>query len=177
MRLPHKRDLLEIIPLAELYTTYKDHERLTVFANKGRECVSCDRVGTFIILSRETSDNKQSRRRKSVGWEHVDLYTDDFVLMTVDHITPKSVGKALEWSESEIESLDNKQTMCDPCNSKKGHKLITNEELAQQRKNAKPRLAGVEIIRQLVDNIHRLNGDDAILHSSEKFMIHPSLKS
>lgn len=156
MRIPHGRELLEIIPLAELYTTYKDHERLHIFAQKGRTCVSCGREGTFLIVSKEVS-TKYTRKRKSVSHHHIDLYTDDFVLMTVDHIIPRSISKD--------ESDENKQPMCSPCNESKGNKQITNEQLALNRKNARPTLAGVEIIRQLVPNIHRLNNDYELIHN------------
>jgi hypothetical protein len=154
VRLPHGRELLEILPLGDLYTIYQEHERLHVFAQKGRVCVSCGRVGTLLVVSKEL-ERTASRKRGSIGREHVDLYTDDFVLMTVDHIIPYSISKD--------DTDANKQPMCDPCNSSKGNKPITNEQLSLHRKNAKPQLAGVEILRTLVDNIHRLNGDDAWL--------------
>lgn len=175
MKLPHGRELLEIIPLAELYTTYKDHDRLTVFANKGRVCAACGREGTFIIRSLETPRSKQSRNRKSVGSIHIDLYTDDFVLMTVDHITPKYIAKIAGWNTTDTESLNNKQPMCDPCNNRKGHKDIPLEELARRSKMAytarkkNGQFAAVEVIRDLVDNIHRLMGDDEILAGSVGF--------
>lgn len=164
--LPHKRELVEFIPLAELYTTYRYHHRLEVFAEKGLECVACGRVGTFIIISKETDGYKQSRKRKSVGRLHVDVYTDDFTLMTVDHIVPKKVAKELGWNVLRRESLDNKQPMCEHCNGRKGHKEISNEELGrrsmqanwQRMKNGQ--LASINIIRELVPNIHRLNGDE-----------------
>lgn len=137
------RTLIEILPLSELYTVYRAHDRLKVFANKGRECVICDREGTLLLVTEE-----------STGRKHVDLYTDDFILMTVDHITPKKVCKELGWSKSQQESLDNKQAMCDPCNNKKGDKHLTNEQFRERRlRNGYPhKLARVEVIRQLVDN-------------------------
>lgn len=136
--------LLEFLPLVELYTTYKDHERLQVFALKGRKCVTCYRTGTLLVVSTEL-------KGKRAGEVHIDLVTDDFVLMTVDHVNPISI--------SGDDTIDNKQPMCLPCNESKGCKQITNEQLALNRKNARPMLAGIEIIRQLVPNIHRLNGD------------------
>ena len=166
MNIPHGRELLEFLPLAELYTTYKDHERLHVFAQKGRKCVSCDRVGTFLIISKEIS-SQYSRKRGSVGREHVDLYTDDFVLMTVDHITPRSLGVALGWPEEWTESTDNKQPMCNPCNESKADKPITNEQLAENRKKAKPRPAGFSTLRLIVPNIHRLLGDYSVLDATK----------
>lgn len=160
MNLPHGRELLEILPLSELYSDYSDHERLGVFANKGLECVTCPRVGTFLILSRETNICRDSRKRKSVGRVHIDIYTDDFILMTVDHIVPKFQGKALGWTREMIEALENKQPMCDPCNNSKGCKKLTNEQLRERRRNAnnQPILA-TSVIRQLVPRIHELVGD------------------
>lgn len=93
------------------------HRRLSVFHYKGVGCAnpSCERQGHYIIAGRD--------RR---GGVHIDLYTKDFVLMTVDHIHAKSKGGSNE--------LDNKQPMCEPCNSKKGSKpmehLITLQSLS-----------------------------------------------
>ena len=99
--------LLAIIPIEELQTTYKDHERLTVFANKGVECIhpDCDRVGVKLV---HTIDEG--------GREHIDLVTEDFKLMTVDHIKPKSKGGG--------EELENKQCLCYSHNIRKSNKLV-----------------------------------------------------
>lgn len=137
------RTLIEILPLSDLYSVYKTHDRLTVFVNKGRECVICNREGTLLLVTVEET-----------GHRHVDLYTDDFVLITVDHIVPRKIGKEIGWARQQIESLLNKQPMCDPCNNKKGSKNLTNNEFKERRlKHGYPRkISGVEIIRQLVYN-------------------------
>jgi hypothetical protein len=137
------KTLIEILPLKDLYTVYKDHHRLTVFANKGRKCVICDREGVLLLVREDKGDEL-----------HVDLYTDDFVLMTVDHIVPKKIARQMGWTFEQIEDLLNKQPMCDPCNGKKSDKLITNEQFKERRlKNGYPqKIKGVEIIRQLVHN-------------------------
>ena len=137
------RELIEILPLKELYTDYKGHRRLKVFANKGRCCVICERDGNLLLVTVGED-----------GDRHVDLYTDDFILMTVDHTMPKSIARKLGWTRSEIESLDNKQPMCEPCNGGKGNKVISDEEYKKQRVNATypQRKIGVEIIRELVYN-------------------------
>lgn len=164
MKLPHGRELLEILPLSDLYSEFSEHERLTVFANKGRDCVTCPRVGTLLVLSKETGIKKESRKRGSVGRIHIDLYTDDFVLMTVDHIMPKYQARKLGWGKLAIESLDNKQPMCDPCNNSKGCKDVSNETLSQWRQNANNQpIMGIEVLRQLVTNIHVMNGDYNII--------------
>lgn len=126
--------LTEILPLSDLYTVYHEHHRLTVFVHKGRKCVNCDREGVLLLVT------------EGRGGIHVDLYTDDFVLMTVDHIVPKKVGRQIGWTKEQIEDLLNKQPMCGPCNWHKGHKLT------QERREKPPRINGSEVIRQLVFN-------------------------
>jgi len=159
MRLPHGKELIEFLPLEDLYTEFAEHERLQVFAKKGRECVACGRVGTLLALGREDGSRKYTRHQKSHGRVHIDLYTDDFVLMTVDHTVPKYEARLLGWTQDEIESLDNKQTMCDPCNGAKGHKIMTPEQFRERRRNTNTIIKGTEVVRQLVPNIHALLGD------------------
>ena len=79
------------------------YSRLRVFANKGLKCVSpgCDREGKYIIYAKAHD-----------GSIHIDLYTKDFVLMTIDHIKPKSLGGGNE--------LSNLDPMCTYCNARKG---------------------------------------------------------
>ncbi len=151
--LPHKRELIAFLPISDLYTEYADHERLRVFANKGLECVGCNHVGTFLIISRETSKYKESRQRNSVGSVHVDVYTDDFTMMTVDHIVPRAVCKQLGWTSEQIEHLDNKQPMCYKCNSKKSDNLVTAPRFNREKRTVEG------VIGELIPNIHRLLGD------------------
>ncbi len=112
------RLLVEVLPLADLYTVYREHKRLKVFVHKGRECVQCRREGVFLLVTKELKGKHPKL--------HVDLYTEDFVLMTVDHIVPKHQARLIGWSKQAIERLTNKQTMCDPCNGKKGHSMRGN---------------------------------------------------
>ena len=90
--------------LEKLYTSFYNHRRLSVFAQKGTECVKCGRIGTRLI-----------RHDSGRGGIHVDLYTEDLVLMTVDHIIPK----AKYGDNGEVEDMKNKQPMCCNCNGKK----------------------------------------------------------
>lgn len=136
------KTLIEILPLSDLYTVYQEHHRLTVFVNKGRGCVVCGREGVLLLKTQEIKGNGI----------HVDLYTDDFVLMTVDHIVPKKIGKQLGWTKEQIESLLNKQPMCDPCNNHKGHQNVTAEEQRGLLTVEPKRRTGCEIIRELVFN-------------------------
>lgn len=70
-------------------------------------CVSCGRVGAYFGLDLDPP----------CGHPHLNLYTEDGILMTKDHIVPKSKGGSNEMS--------NYQTMCTTCNWKKGDKLDT----------------------------------------------------
>lgn len=135
------RILTDILPLRDLYTDYRTHKRLQVFVHKGRECVTCDRVGTLLLVTVDKG-----------GQRHVDLYTDDFVMMTVDHIMPKAQAKRLGWGKKATEKLRNKQPMCSPCNGSKGCKIITNEKHSRKRAGKSQPQMGVEIIRKMVYN-------------------------
>lgn len=140
--------LTDILPLSELYTVYSEHRRLGVFVEKGRRCVICDREGNLLLITQEKT-----------GAKHVDLYTDDFVLMTVDHIIPKYICKKIGWTKAQTESMLNKQPMCEPCNGSKADKLITSEDYKKIRAKSviKPKSIGIEMIRRFVDNEHIFN--------------------
>lgn len=138
--------LIEILPLRDLYIQYREHKRLKVFVHKGRTCVTCGREGKLLLISVDKA-----------GGRHVDLYTDDFVLMTVDHIFPRSQARKAGWGKRAIESLKNKQPMCSPCNGAKGNKMITNEQHREVRASKNQRRTGLEIIRQMVYNENIFN--------------------
>lgn len=91
-----------VLPLKMLHTEYSKHDRLRVFAHKGCHCVVCGAVGTRLIIGKEWSRDVY----------HIDLYTEDFLLMTVDHRIPKSQG-----GTSDLSNLD---PMCERCNLRKG---------------------------------------------------------
>ena len=52
------------------------------------------------------------------GSKHWDVYSDDLIPLTVDHILPKSLGGP--------DILENYQPMCAPCNTRKGNGLKNN---------------------------------------------------
>jgi 5-methylcytosine-specific restriction endonuclease McrA len=81
--------------------------RLRTFQEKGCTCVRCGVEGTVFL---------KDRNDPSYPW-HFNLYgkdkNGDLVLMTKDHILPKSKGGR--------DHIDNMQTMCTICNSEKGN--------------------------------------------------------
>ena len=99
-KIGHDYTPIKILPFEELEKKYSKHKRLKVFHRKGLKCVRCERYGKYLIAARDVS-----------GSIHVDIYTEKFELMTVDHIKPKSKGGTYN-----IENLD---PMCSFCNSKK----------------------------------------------------------
>lgn len=86
---------------------FQYHRRLKVFWNKGFSCVQCGLEGNKIIKSKDKCGNV-----------HYDLYhwtPGKRILMTVDHIIPKSLGGGNQ--------LENLQPMCCKCNTAKGNKI------------------------------------------------------
>lgn len=99
---------LSDIPLKQL-EGYKEHRRLKLYYHKGTKCVSCPRIGTKLLTVNLKFKNGSIAK-------HVDVFTDDNVMITVDHIIPLSKGGARE-------DLNNMQVMCQYCNSKKGNAI------------------------------------------------------
>lgn len=85
----------------EALEEFKEHHRLQVFYLKGLNCVCCERVGTKLI---------QGEGRGKLHW---DIYCEDGIPMSVDHIVPKSKGGS--------DHIDNLQPMCILCNRDKGN--------------------------------------------------------
>lgn len=117
----HGYSPVEARPLSAIYSM-SAHKRIGVFTSKGLKCATpgCDRQAYHFIKGIDKN-----------GSNHWDLYTKDFVLMTVDHIHPKSKGGT--------RALHNMQPMCEPCNTKKGAKLpnellssVTNKHYVQR---------------------------------------------
>ncbi|QHV94702.1 HNH endonuclease [Spirosoma endbachense] len=107
MTLPHTLNgnrVLKRLDFGQLHTKYFNHRRLQVFAKKGTSCVRCGVEGVYLIASVDQG-----------GGHHVDLFTANFTLMTIDHILPRSKGGQ--------SILANYQPMCQYCNSRKGNTL------------------------------------------------------
>lgn len=90
-------------------------QRYQLFFTKGMTCVCCGIKGKFFRKERTIADIDKMNPKRC----HLNLYAvnDDGieVLMTKDHIIPKSKGGK--------DTLDNYQTMCEICNKRKGNKL------------------------------------------------------
>lgn len=74
--------------------------RLLMYKLKGTDCVTCGRKGSYWRLE------------SSGGGAHFNLYCEDGMMMTKDHIIAKSKGGP--------DHIDNYQPMCSRCNHKKG---------------------------------------------------------
>ena len=106
------RIVQRVMPLDFLKSEYaRKHHRLQVFAEKGVQCVvpGCDCKGAFLA---ETA--QMNMKTGTVSSIHIDLYTKDFQLMTVDHHIALGNGGS--------DRLENKFPMCERHNSKKGSK-------------------------------------------------------
>lgn len=89
----------------EGHDVYTTSLRYKTFIEKGYTCVCCGRVGAYYALEKSKGNNQKRA--------HFNLYSNDDVLMTKDHILPRSKGGA--------DCIENMQTMCTDCNSAKGN--------------------------------------------------------
>lgn len=90
--------------IVEGHDVYTTSLRYKTFIEKGYKCVCCGRTGAYYALEK-AQGGKLNRA-------HFNLYSEDDVLMTKDHILPKSKGGA--------DCIENMQTMCTVCNRAKG---------------------------------------------------------
>lgn len=88
---------------------YGNSQRYQVFFSKGCKCSKCGIEGKYFVKERSEDQNR---------W-HLNLYAIDEngeeVLMTKDHIIPKSKGGK--------DSIENYQTMCIKCNMQKADSI------------------------------------------------------
>lgn len=84
-------------------------QRYQTFFTKGLKCVYCGIEGKYFAKEKDIGSNLY----------HLNLYAVDEngkeVLMTKDHIVPKSKGGK--------DDITNYQTMCERCNKEKGNNL------------------------------------------------------
>lgn len=108
-------EVLDHVTATETERTYDGYRvrmnslRYHVFL-RGRTCPVCKAEGTVFLLQRNDGDTNQPPDRA-----HFNLYArvgDDLVLMTKDHVVPRSRGGK--------DRLDNLVAMCVTCNSAKG---------------------------------------------------------
>jgi 5-methylcytosine-specific restriction endonuclease McrA len=83
---------------------------LSKLPGRGRVCANCGRVGEKVCLQIETKPYKSFPKDKGSFF----VYSSDGVMLTCDHIFPKSKGGNT--------SSKNLQTLCQICNS---HKAAT----------------------------------------------------
>lgn len=107
-----KLDVVCELPIKHL-SKYSGHRRLRVFFHKGLECSNdgCNRIDTRLVKTKDRS-----------GSIHVDVFTDDGMLMNVDHYIPKS--------KHGTNDLLNLFPMCSECNSSKGNDLPDTSHLS-----------------------------------------------
>lgn len=107
-KIGHGYKPVEMLDMSLLYKEpFSVHRRLKVFATRGLLCYRCEkRQGIYLIKAHDFHGNT-----------HVDIYTEDFHLMTVDHFIPKCEGGT--------DNIQNLFPCCNRCNSKKGRKIIT----------------------------------------------------
>lgn len=92
--------------MEELYIEpNRSHHRLETFVHKGLACICCGELGTRFV---ESVDNG--------GGIHLDIYSEDWTLINVDHTIPKCEGGTDE--------LSNKEPMCQDCNQFKGRMMV-----------------------------------------------------
>lgn len=124
------------------FKVYKESLRYATFYQKGTICACCGRRGAYFKLEEDTDGNSPDRR-------HFNLYSEDGVLMTKDHIRPRKLKGP--------DHIDNMQTMCELCNKEKGSKYSITLETIVARNIANP------------DNeLKFLELEDAVIHICDK---------
>ncbi len=118
--------------------------RYKTFKVKGTKCVSCGIEGSYF--------------RKERG--HMNLYTSDGKLMTRDHIIATSRGGE--------DTLENSQTMCAACNSKKGNRTFGQIRIGDRV------IHGTEIreVVRVSKKIFQISGSEVLFRKTTGMGIH-----
>lgn len=119
------------------YTVRMNSDRYHVF-KANNQCVSCGLAGTKMMLDMNPSDASP----------HFNLYAEEngrLVLMTKDHVLPKSKGGQ--------DAFENYVTCCSICNNLKGNHDLTYVQLKELRRlhNNQDKLTRKEL-RQLINS-------------------------
>jgi len=99
-----------VLPLEYLNTAEaRSHRRLAVFAKKGVKCVvpDCPCEGAFLL------ERIQKNKSGEIMGYHIDLFTKNLELMTVDHHISRSKGGK--------DHISNKFPMCQKHNNEKSN--------------------------------------------------------
>jgi hypothetical protein len=111
----------EFVVNGQVYLVKMNSQRYHVF-KQSRVCCSCGLRGEQMILDINPGDQSP----------HFNLYGEEegrLVLMTKDHIVPKSKGGS--------DTLENYRTYCSVCNNLKGADCLNNKQVAILREAAR----------------------------------------
>ena len=112
-----KYDVIIDGKVVSIPVTMESH-RYQLFLEKGTVCKKCGLKGTFFALEKHRSEGEVDTKKSTWSTSdkyHFNLYgiakNGDQVMLTKDHIIPRSKGGK--------NNLNNYQTLCIKCNSKK----------------------------------------------------------
>jgi hypothetical protein len=99
---PLKEGIEFILNIPNNKNRFNRKKAIAILANQNTTCVCCGVIGSKFCLGEDNS-----------GGKHWDLYTDDDIALTIDHILPKARGGT--------NHISNLQIMCLECNNLKLH--------------------------------------------------------
>lgn len=151
--------------VVEGYDVYTTSLRYKTFVEKGYKCVCCGRTGAYYALEKSHGSNLKRA--------HFNLYSNDDVLMTKDHILPKSKGGA--------DCIENMQTMCTICNVNKGNTVpdgcIPSDIIIKKKSNRDYFWCGKKKFSSLEKAAKGVSGGDTKRIAKAKAKIRDSVKN